>query len=307
LSVGLNSFRWTGKCVLVTGAAGFLGQHLVEALLRQGAMVFASSRRNRLPSPSESTWLLSDLSDVDEVKATIRRVRPHVIFHLSSLADGRRDMSLVLPTLRAEVLSTVNILIAAVDAKVERLVLPGSLEEPAASSAPSSPYAAAKLTSRNYARMFNVLYDVPVVVPRLYMCYGPGQPDWKIIPHTIRCLLAGQQPVVASPDRAVDWIYVTDAVDGLIASVAASMLEGESIDIGSGNLVKIRDVVEKLRALINPRIEADYSRTAPRAHEQERRADIETTFMRTNWRPVVSLDEGLRKTVLNFTHLPGKL
>lgn len=307
MSVDLSSFSWTGKRVLVTGAAGFLGQHLVEALLKRGATVFASSRRKRLPGHLGVVWHVADVSHVDEVNAMIRHVQPQVIFHLSSLADGHREMSLVLPTLRAEVLSTVCMLIAAGDAQVECLVLAGSLEEPIGSSVAVSPYAAAKRTSRTYARMFNVLYGVPVVVPRLFMCYGPGQPDWKVIPYAIRCLLAGQRPVLASPDRAVDWIYVTDAVEGLIASVSTPALEGESIDIGTGNLVTIRDLVEKLRVLIDPRIEADSSYAAPRSNEQERRADIETAFRRSGWMPVVSLDEGLGKTVRSFTHVPGSL
>lgn len=142
-----GSFRWADKRVLVFGASGFLGRHLTSALVQRGAQVYASSRQRRDSTQPGLTWLVTDVTSLDSVKASISRVRPHAVFHFSSLANGRPDLSLTLPTLHAEVLSTVNVLIASVDARVERVVLPGSLEEPEDGDAPSSPYAAANLRS----------------------------------------------------------------------------------------------------------------------------------------------------------------
>jgi nucleoside-diphosphate-sugar epimerase len=209
-------------------------------------------------------------------------------------------MALVLPTFEGEVVSTIGILMAAAGAGVKRVVLAGSLEEPDGDAPPSSPYAAAKVASRNYARMFHLLYATPVVLTRIFMCYGPGQPSWKFIPSTIEGLLDGKRPVVASPDRAVDWLYVSDAVAGLLAAARVPSLEGKSIDIGSGELTTIREVVEKLAALIDPSVEPEYASAAQRMHERIRRADVDETFRLTGWKPAVSLDRGLEWTAESF-------
>ena len=130
-----------GSRALVTGARGFTGRHLVEALV-------------------------AERTDVT----------PDFVFHLSSLADGRRNLDLVLPTFQAETLAAVNVLTTVAEAGHGRVLLPVSLEEPAAGEAPSSPYAAAKTATHLYARMFAALYRVPVMMARVFMAYGrrPG-------------------------------------------------------------------------------------------------------------------------------------
>ncbi|MDH5537394.1 MAG: GDP-mannose 4,6-dehydratase, partial [Betaproteobacteria bacterium] len=174
---------------------------------------------------------------------------------------------------------------------------PGSLEEPEGEDTPCSPYAAAKATTRNYARMFQLLYGMPIVHTRVFMCYGPGQPDWKLIPYLMRCFRGRNPPAVASPDRAVDWIFAGDAAQGLLAAAGIPSWPGRTIDVGSGRLVTIRDIAEKVRAFTNSSVEVDYGAAAPRAHEQTRCADAQATFELTGWRARVSLDDGLKITI----------
>jgi UDP-glucose 4-epimerase len=289
---------WCGATVLVTGATGFIGKPLVRELCRLQARVVALTRSKEHNSTVPAVeWRRVDLCNFDEVRKVFTATRPDYVLHLSSLANGARNMPLVLPTLNSDLLSTVHLLIACADSSVKRILLPGSLEEPMPGDAPSSPYAAAKAASRSYARMFHLLYQTPVVIARIFMTYGPGQPDWKLIPYTIGCLLRGETPRIKSGERKVDWIFISDVVEGLLASLAASGTDGRTVDIGSGELVQIRQIIDQLRDLAAPALPVIYEENASRAHEQIRRAAIDDTLRLTGWQPCISLPQGLARTV----------
>jgi nucleoside-diphosphate-sugar epimerase len=180
-------------------------------------------------------------------------------------------------------------------------MLTGSLEEPEPGdpkSVASSPYAVAKWAATGYARFFHRLYQLPVVIMRVFMVYGPAQRDEsKLVPYVIRCLLGEKAPKLTSGQRQVDWIYVEDVVDGFLAAVEATGVEGTVIDVGSGKLVQIKTVVEYLVQVINPRITPLFGALADRPFEQERVADITQSYEVTGWKPVTPLEEGLRTTV----------
>jgi nucleoside-diphosphate-sugar epimerase len=130
------------------------------------------------------------------------------------------------------------------------------------------------------------------------MVYGPGQEDrTKLVPATALAFLRGEPPRLASGRRPVDWIYVDDAVAGLAALGAAPSVEGERIDLGSGRLVTIREVVEKLGAIAGARVEPLFGALPDRPGERPRAADVAATRRRLGWAPAVELDEGLRRTV----------
>lgn len=116
----------------------------------------------------------------------MRQVRPGLVFHLASHVSGSRGLDAVLPTLQANFLSTVNVLLAAAEVGCKRIVRAGSLEEPDGEDpepVPVSPYAAAKFTANTYDRMFHSLHGLPVVTLRIFMVHGPGQRDeTKLVP-----------------------------------------------------------------------------------------------------------------------------
>jgi nucleoside-diphosphate-sugar epimerase len=226
-------------------------------------------------------------------------VRPNTVFHLAGYVRGARDLEHVLPAFSGNLVTTVNLLTVATDMGARRIVLAGSMEEPAEEGDhPSSPYAAAKWAAGGYARMFFALYQTPVVVARLFMTYGPGQEDRrKLIPYVTTSLLDGEAPRLSSGRREVDWIYVSDVVEGLLAVAAVPHLEGAAVDLGSGALVPIRTVVRKLVALVGAPVEPLFGALPERPLERVRAAERAATEARLGWRPVVDLDEGLRRTV----------
>ena len=246
-------------------------------------------------------WWQADLVDPDSVKRLVDAVQPEVILHLAGEVVGDRSLDRILPTLRGNLLSTVNLLVAAAECGCRRVVLTGSIEEPnqdEPGAVPSSPYAAAKFAATGYGRMFHALYALDVVVLRVYMVYGPGQKDLrKLVPYVILSLLRGETPRMSSGRRPVDWIYVDDVVAAFVAAAGATVGGGEVLEVGSGELVTVRELVERLAPMVIPGTQLDFDSANDRPLEQVRKADTRRLEELLDWRPKVSLDEGLQRTV----------
>lgn len=293
-----------GRRILVTGASGFIGVHLCCRLRMAGAEVHGISRNP--PTGDGDHWWQCDLASAAETIEVVRRVRPDVIYHLASAVTGARELAAVLDTFHANLHSTVNLLAGAAETGVRRFILTGSMEEGdagQAEQAPCSPYAAAKIGARAYARLFHALYGLGVVHLRLAMVYGPGQNDArKLVPYVIRELLAGRTPTIGSGDRRVDWIYVRDVVDALLAAGGRDGIDGESIDVGSGTLASVRTVVEHLVTASGQAITPHFGARADRPLEFEYVADVARTEQLLGWRAAIDLKEGLRRTYQWYEH-----
>lgn len=283
---------------LVTGASGFIGAPLCRRLRAQGAEVYAVSRSARPAGRDGLHWLHADLGSIDAVRDVLAAAKPSVIFHLASHVSGSRDLGAVLPTFHDNLATTVNLLTVATEIGCERIVLAGSLEEQDPEAPPGSPYAAAKFAASSYARMFHALYETPIVIARVFMVYGPEQRDLnKLIPYSTLSFLRGEAPKVSSGQRPIDWIYLDDAVDGLLAVGESAGLEGQTVDVGSGELVTVREIVEHLNRLTGSAATLEFGTLPDRPMERVRVADVEATAALTGWRPTVPLEEGLRRTI----------
>lgn len=292
-----SSESLAGQTVLVTGASGFIGEHLCARLHSTGAEVHGTSRSEQ-PDSNTLRWWQGDGANLADIQRILTAVKPDVIFHLASYASGERSLEAVMPTLHGTLISTVNLLTLVAQMGCRRLVLIGSLEEPELGNPiASSPYAAAKWSSSVYAQMFHRLYQVPVVVTRPFMVYGPAQNVTKLIPYVIRSLLQGEAPKLSSGQRQVDWIYVSDLIDGLIAVTQTVGIEGETFEFGSSTLNPISTTVDYLNQLINPNIKPLFGALPDRPMEQVRIADITRASDRLGWHPQTSLEDGLAQTI----------
>jgi nucleoside-diphosphate-sugar epimerase len=285
--------------VLVTGGSGFLGGRLVTRLLADGATVTCTTRiAGRSPDTRNVTWRVCDLTDERAVRALFTEVTPEVVFHLAGHVSGLRDAENVVPTLVGNLVSSVNVLLAALAAGSRRVVLAGSYEEPESDATPRSPYAASKIGATGYARMFASLYGLSTIVLRPAMIYGPGQRDGsKLIPYVTRCFLAGEAPVLGSGKRPIDWVYVDDVVDAFVSAATAEGLDGEVIDVGSGELHTITEVVEILASETCAMTGAQFGGLADRPSEHVTAADTERARRLLGWTATTSLTEGLALTV----------
>ncbi len=292
---------FAGRKVLVTGATGFIGWHLCEALMALGAEVYGVSRT----ASSESLvrgcrGRAIDLTDVEAVRTMMAQTQPHVIFHLGGMVSARQDMDLVLPMLQNNLLGTVHLLLATVEAGCERIVTVGSSEAPAAATpydGLTSPYAAAKAAASMYARMFRTAYGLPVVLVRPFMTYGPRQERTKLIPYTILALLRGENPQLSSGGRMCDFVYVLDVVRGLLQAGLQPNLEVETIDLGTGKGTLVRDVMELLVELSGSAARPMFGVVPDRPGERPQVADREATRRLLGWEPLWSLRDGLTETV----------
>lgn len=289
------------KKVLVTGASGFIGSHLCRYLYKSGAEIHGVFHSEKPGNDNNLQWWQGDLADSDFVRRLFTAIKPDLVFHLASYVSGSRGLEMVLPTFKSNLMSTVNILTVATEFGCQRIVLAGSLEESDSNNTetiPSSPYAAAKAASSAYARMFFALYKTPVVIARLFMVYGPGQKDLrKLVPYVTLSFLRDEAPKLSGGTRLVDWIYVDDVIEGLVAVAQTPGIEGTTIDLGSGILVPVRAVVECLFNLINSKINPLFGAMEERPMEQVRVANTEKTIAQIQWKPGVSLENGLARTV----------
>jgi UDP-glucose 4-epimerase len=286
-----------GRRILVAGASGFIGRHLIRRLMQAGAEVLAVSRGCQSESTGPVRWCRADMRDLAAVKSIFNDINPEIVYQLCGHPDGNRDLRLVLPTLENDILTTVNLLLAAVEKPVRRFITTASLEEPVPGEPPTSPYSAAKMSSVAYARMFHLLYEVPVVILRPFMTYGPEQPEKKIIPYVIRSLLEGEVPKLGSGNRAVDWVYIDDVIDGFLAAAVSTGVEGGTFDLGTGEMVSIREVVNRLACLMESNVRPGFGALPERPFEQIRVADTENAKLRLAWQAKVSLNDGLAFTV----------
>ena len=293
--------RMIGRRAFVTGASGFIGAHLCRRLLEEGVEVHALSRTRQVNKDEGIHWSKGDLTDFPGTSRLIRTIKPDLIFNLAGYPVAARDVQQVQPSLFSNLVGTVSLLTAATEVGCSKVILTGSLEEPETSESggvPSSPYAVSKWACSAYARMFHTLYHLPVTIARVFMVYGPGQKDIsKLVPYVIRSLRDNQTPRISSGSRQIDWIYVSDVIEGFLSLAAAKGLEGKSVDLGSGNLISTQDLVTRIASLMGSSLQPALGAVADRPFEQVRVADVEHTYKMINWRPVVSLNDGLQRTI----------
>jgi len=287
--------------VLITGATGHIGSHLCQRLTEESAEVHAVSRTAQSDGDGgEIRWWRRDLRDLEATRNMLAEVKPEVVFHLAGCATGSRGIEAIMPTLEHNLQSTVNLLLALTEVGCGRIVLAGSLEEPTEgiTEVCGSPYAASKWAVRAYARMFHSLYKTPVVNTRIFMVYGPGsQPAKRFVPYVISSLLSNEAPKVTSGQRKIDWIYVDDVVEGLLACARSGNTLGETVDLGSGCLTDLHTVALMIRKLIGTEIRPEFGAVAERQMEQVRVADVRRTLDQLGWQPRTSLEVGLRTTI----------
>ena len=296
---------WRDTRVLVTGARGFIASRLTRRLIEAGAHVYGGTTCPDAPPIARLEWVVADLAELGAVRRLIDRVRPEVVFHLAGHVTGAQDVGNVPSTLMLNLVSAVNLMTSLTELQHARLVLAGSMQETddvaTGAGVPCSPYAASKSSCALYARMFHGLYGLPVAIARPMMVYGPGQWDvTKLLPYVTTSLLAGESPRVGSGVRELDWVFVDDVVDGFLAVASAQTINGLTIDLGSGTLTSVRDIVGRLTRLVGTDMPIQFGSIPDRALERPRVAKVEDTRGLIGWEAKTSLEDGLAATVAGY-------
>lgn len=308
---------WKGKKVLVTGAGGFIGSHLVEWLAEAGAKVRAFVHYNALgtwgwldeSSVRDSIEVVSgDIYDRDNIRQAMKDVE--VVFHLAALIGIPYSYCAPLSYVRTNIEGTLNILQAAREFNVERVVHTSTSETygtaryvPIDEKHPlqgQSPYSATKIGADKMAEAFHLSFGLPVVTVRPFNAFGPRQSARAIIPTIITQCLTADTVRLGNLYPTRDLTYVSDTVRGFILAASVPGAVGRTINIGSGREISIGNLAELIIRLIGKPvdIESDMSRIRPANSEVERLlADNNLAQHLLGWEPEVSLEEGLIRTI----------
>lgn len=298
-----------GRRALVTGATGFIGHALCEALVALGADVHRLARSAGPRIEGASGWTV-DVRDAARLEAACTAIEPEFVFHLAAQVSARQELEQVRPMLEHNLLGTVNLLLSLVQErwKCERIVLAGSAEEPTDEprrAVVASPYTAAKAGASMYARLFQRIYHLPIVTVRPLLTYGPRQEPTKLIPYTILKLLRGESPSVSSGNRLCDFVYVGDVVRGLLHAALQPGTEGQTFDLGSGQTRRVRVAVERVAQLIGSATPVQFGAIPDRLAEKPLVADLHATRRMLQWEPRWTLDQGLGETIAWYAAREG--
>ena len=300
---------------LVTGGAGFVGSALARELLRRGERVrvvddFSVGLRQNLAEIRDKIELLEvDITDLERLRPAVEGV--DFVLHQAALRSVPRSVDNPLPSNYVNVVGTLNLLVAARDAGVKRLVYGGSSSAygdtptlPKRESMPPnpiSPYAVSKLAGEMYARVFTRTYGLPTVCLRYFNLFGPRQdptsPYSAVLSIFIAALLRAQRPnVFGDGEQSRDFTYVDNAVEANLLACSSPAAVGEVINIATGQRQSLNRTLALLRELIGTDVEPIYGppRTGDVLHAH---ADIARARQLLGYEPKVSFEEGLRKTV----------
>lgn len=309
------------KKVLVTGADGFIGSHLTEALLRKGYKVRALSYYN-----SFNNWgflegiehpnleiVCGDVRDGNFCREIVKDM--DMVFHLAALIAI--PYSYVAPEsyIDTNVKGTLNICVASKDAGVEKILVTSTSEvygtalyvpiDEKHPRQPQSPYSASKIGADAIALSFNHAFGLPVTIVRPFNTYGPRQSARAFIPTIITQIASGNREIKVgdlTPTR--DFNYVADTVAGFIAIAEADDTVGKEINIATGKDYSMRETLEKIAEIMNADVKwvQDPARMRPKDSEVYRLCGDNSLIEKlTDWRPQFDLDRGLRETVEWFT------
>jgi NAD dependent epimerase/dehydratase len=305
--------------VLVTGAGGFIGSHLVERLLAENARVRAFVRYNSRGDPgflrmlsdedrARVEMIAGNLEDQDAVRKAADGV--DVVFHLGALISIPYSYRHPLEVAKTNLLGTMNVLLACRDLRVKRMVHISSSEVygtaihvPISESHPlqgQSPYSASKIGADKLAESFYCAFSLPVVTVRPFNTYGPRQSTRAVIPVIITQALTQDKIHLGNLNTIRDFTFVLDTVSGMIKAAQVEGVEGQVMNLGTGQEIRIGELAEKIIQKTGREVEivVDSDRLRPQASEVMRLiSDNSLARKSLGWEPQISLDDGLDRTI----------
>ena len=299
---------------LVTGGAGFIGSHLSEELVRRGHTVrvadnLITGKRSNLAHVPGVELLEGDLADESVARRAVEGI--DYVLHQAAIPSVPRSVKDPIASNRANVDATLNVLVAARDAGVKRLVFAGSSSAygdtptlPKREDMPGnplSPYALQKVVGEQYLRMFTKLYGLETVSIRYFNVFGPRQdpssPYSGVISVFATALLEHRSPTIyGNGEQTRDFTYVANVVDGVLRACDAEGASGEVINVATGGRISLNQLFQTMRDLIGSDVTPTYVES--RAGDvRDSQADITKAKRILGYQPTVSFEQGLERTV----------
>lgn len=307
-----------GSTYLVTGGAGFIGSHIAESLLQDGQRVriidnLLTGKRENLAHlgalDGDFEFAIGDINDGDLLRRLMRDV--DFVLHQAALPSVPRSLADPLETHLHCLTGTLNMLVAARDCGVKRVVYaasssaygdqPGAAKHESMRPDPISPYGVAKLAGEYYAAAFTHSYGLETVALRYFNVFGPRQDPLSeyaaVIPKFITLMLDGKRPrIYGDGEQSRDFTYIDNVVRGNLLACAAPDAAGATINLAAGGRVTLNDLVEQLNAALHTDLPPIHSDERP-GDIKHSRADVSKAKELLGFAPVVEFAEGLRRTV----------
>lgn len=297
---------------VVTGGAGFIGSHLVEELLRRGERVriaddFSSGMRENVPAGAE--LVEGDIADPAVANKAIAGA--DYVLHEAAIPSVARSVTDPVRSHRANVDGTLQVLIAARDHKIKRVVMAGSSSEYGDSPtlpkhedmalAPKSPYALQKVTGEEYCRLFTSLYGLETVSTRYFNVFGPRQqpnsPYSGVISLFIKALAEGTTPLILGDGQQTrDFTYVANVVDGVLKACTAPKASGHAINVATGGRVSLLQLLDALNRVMGTTARPEFG-PVRQGDVKDSQAAISKAKDLLGYEPTIDFEEGLRRTV----------
>jgi nucleoside-diphosphate-sugar epimerase len=299
---------------LVTGGAGFIGSHLAEELLRRGETVrvvdnLSTGKRQNIAHIRSVEFIEGDLADLDVARRAVKGI--DYVLHQAAIPSVPRSVEDPITSNRANIDASLNVLVAARDAGVKRVVYAGSSSAygntptlpkiETMAPAPLSPYALQKLVAEQYCQMFTRLYGLQTVTTRYFNVFGPRQdpssPYSGVISIFISALCERRRPTIyGDGEHTRDFTYVANVVDGVLRACTADNASGEVINVATSGRISLNTLFNTIRSLVGSTVEPIYAE--PRAGDvKDSQADISKAKRVLGYQPSVTFEAGLAKTV----------
>jgi nucleoside-diphosphate-sugar epimerase len=303
---------------LVTGGGGFIGSHLVRALVQRGERVRvldnkSSGSPHRIADVLKQVeWIDGDICDLDTVRQACLGVE--VVLHQAAVASVPRSIAEPMMTHASNVTGTLHVLMAARDAGVRRVVFASSsavygnlATTPKAEMLPTqplSPYGVQKLAAESYCRIWHSIYGLETVALRYFNVFGPSQDPQSeyaaVIPRFISRALAGEPLVIyGDGEQSRDFIYIDNVVDANLLAAVTPQAAGAVMNVGTGAKITLNQLVAELGRIIERPIQTSYEEARP-GDVRESLADIRLLRATLGFEPTTSFSEGLQQTVHAF-------
>jgi dTDP-glucose 4,6-dehydratase len=308
---------WSNKQVLVTGAGGFIGSHLVEELVARGARTRALVHYNcnsswgwldTSPVKNDIEVVLGDVRDADSLSRAFENV--NVVFHLAALIAIPYSYQAPLSYVRTNVEGTLNILQAAARAGTELVVHTSTSEVygtarivPISEDHPlqgQSPYSASKIGADKIAESFHLSFGLPIVTVRPFNTYGPRQSARAVIPTIITQALSGEEIRLGNLEPTRDLNYVIDTVKGFVRAAESPEAIGNVVNLGTGSEISIGNLAGLILKILGKDmpIISESKRSRPENSEVDRLlADNKKASQLLGWSPQYSIEDGLKSTI----------
>jgi nucleoside-diphosphate-sugar epimerase len=299
---------------LVTGGAGFIGSHLSEELRRRGERVrvvdsLITGHRTNLAHVSDVEFVEGDLADLALTRRAVEGV--DYVLHQAALPSVPRSVEDPITSNRANIDATLNVLVAARDARVKRVVYAGSSSAYGNTATlpkredmptnPLSPYALQKLVGEQYMQMFTALYGLETVTIRYFNVFGPRQdpssPYSGVISVFAKALLENKAPTIyGDGEQTRDFTYVANVVDGVLRAVVAPGASGQVINVATDSRISLNHLFNTMRQLVGSPVNVSYGPTRS-GDVKDSQADITRAREILGYKPIVTFEEGLRRTL----------